>query len=123
MLGQLGRYLITGGIAAVVDVGGFALLYRSGLALAPAAILSFCAAALVNYRLSARFVFGARPNRAGFALFFAVALAGLAINVGVTILLARGLGLLPELAKLGGVGIAFLANFAMNRAVVFHGSR
>jgi len=116
---QLARYLLTGGAAAVVDIGGFAILYRLGLPIAAAATLSFCVATVVNYALTARFVFGSGATARGSGLFFAVALVGLAINVGATVILSSRFGLLPELAKVGGVGIAFLANFAMNKLIVF----
>jgi putative flippase GtrA len=116
---QLARYLLTGGAAAVVDLGGFSVLLRLGLPIAAAATLSFCVAALVNYALTARFVFGTGASARGFGLFFAVALVGLAINVGVTVLLSAQSGLLPELAKVGGIAVAFLANFAMNKLIVF----
>ncbi len=118
-LGQLGRYLLTGGAAAVVDIGVFAAAYRLGLPVIAAAALSFCIAAIVNYALTARFVFGSDSSARQFALFFAFAAIGLTINVGVTVLLASRLGLLPELAKVGGIGVAFLANFAMNKWIVF----
>lgn len=118
-LQQLARYLLTGGAAAIVDVGAFALLYRAGLPVAPAAALSFCLAAAVNYLLTARYVFGGGTSSRRFVLFFAVALIGLAINVTATVQLSAALHLLPELAKVGGIGIAFLANFAMNKLIVF----
>ena len=58
LLRKLSRYFVTGGIAAVVDAGGFALLERAGVVTPVAASLSFCVAALMNYVLTARFVFG-----------------------------------------------------------------
>lgn len=119
LLVKLGRYFVTAGVAAIVDIGGFVLLVGAGLALVPAATASFCVAAVVNYLASSRFVFGARPSIRGFARFFAGALAGLAINVGVTFLAATQLGLVPALAKTVGVGVAFLANFAINATLVF----
>ena len=52
------RYMVTGGIAAVTDVGGFAALINARLNVLTAGIASFCAAALVNYLLTSQFVFG-----------------------------------------------------------------
>ncbi len=118
-LGQLFLYGLTAGTAAVVDIGGFALLFRLGAPVAVSATLSFCAAAVVNYTLTTRFVFGSRASARRFGLFMAFALVGLAINVGVTVLLANRFDVLPELAKIGGVGVAFFANFAMNKWIVF----
>ncbi len=121
-LAKLGRYFLTAGLAAIVDIGGFVLLVNAGTALLPAAIVSFVVAALVNYLASSRFVFGAPASARGFLRFFAGALAGLGINVGVTFFLAAQVGLVPGLAKTLGVGVAFFANFAINAALVFRTS-
>lgn len=119
LLTKLLRYVLTAGVAAVVDVGGFVLLTGAGVGLLPAAVLSFVVAAAVNYLLTSRFVFARGASARGFGLFFAGALVGLAINVGVTVLAATELGLPPGAAKLLGVGVAFLVNFAINAGIVF----
>lgn len=119
LLTKFFRYVLTAGAAAVVDVGGFVLLTGAGMALLPAAVLSFAAAAVVNYLLTSRFVFARGASARGFGLFLAGALVGLAINVGVTVLAVTELGLPAGAAKLLGVGIAFLANFAINAGIVF----
>jgi len=51
------RYMVTGGIAAVVDAGGFALLINVKVSIATAGVVSFLAAAFANYRLTSHFVF------------------------------------------------------------------
>lgn len=111
-------YAVTGGLAAVVDIGGFHLLaaHLPGVLL-PAA-LSFTLAAGVNYLLTSRWVFGRDWRDLRQALrFFGLACVGLAINTAVTTLLA--LSLHPTLAKAGGVALAFGANFLMNALWVF----
>jgi len=122
LLAKLIGYGVTGGIAAIVDAGGFALLLQAGLGIAAAGTASFCTAAIVNYLLSSRFVFAGRTSAQGFALFFAVALIGLAVNLGVTLAGVYWLGLPPILAKIAGIGIAFLVNFALNLRIVFRPS-
>ena len=122
VLSKLVRYGVTGGIAAIVDAGGFALLLEAGLAVAAAGTASFCAAALVNYGLSSRFVFARSATPRGFALFFVAALIGLAVNLGVTLAGVYLVGLPPIVAKIAGIGIAFLVNFALNLLVVFRPS-
>lgn len=119
LLAKLGRYGLTGGAAAVVDAGGFALLMTASLPVALAGTLSFSVAALVNYWLSSRFVFGQGRTAGGFALFFAVAILGLGVNVGVTVAAVEVLGLPPILGKILGIGTAFLVNFALNLGIVF----
>jgi putative flippase GtrA len=122
VLTKLVRYGVTGGIAAIVDAGGFALLLGTGLALWLAGTLSFCIAALVNYGLSSRFVFARGATAQGFALFFVAALIGLSVNLGVTLLGVYLAGLVPIAAKIVGIGVAFLVNFALNLLVVFRPS-
>lgn len=119
LLAKLARYFLTAGTAAIVDVGGFVLLTGAGVTVLPAATASFVVAAVVNYLLTSRFVFAEQANRRRFTLFFAVALLGLAINVGVTYFAAVQLGLPPALAKIAGVGTAFLVNFGLNAGLVF----
>jgi putative flippase GtrA len=64
-LGKLSPYLLTGGGAAIVDTGGFALLESVSVITPIAATVSFCFAALVNYLLTARFVFGQQTTAKG----------------------------------------------------------
>jgi putative flippase GtrA len=116
---KLSRYFLTGGAAAVVDAGGFSLLYYVGVATLPAAIASFTIAAIVNFVLTARFVFGQRPSGHGFTLFFLAALVGLTVNVGVTLAAVELLGLPPVIAKIVGIGTAFSLNFLLNLLIVF----
>jgi putative flippase GtrA len=117
--GKLVRYFITAGTAAIVDVGGFAALCFVGVPIAVAAVSSFCVAAVVNFLLSSRYVFNRAPTLRGFGLFFLAALGGLAVNVSVTLLGSLYLGIAPVLAKLVGVGTAFLVNFWLNLRIVF----
>jgi putative flippase GtrA len=123
LLGKLVRYGVTGGSAAIVDAGGFELLLRAGVGIAAGGTLSFCTAALVNYWLTSRFVFGQGKTAAGFALFFVFALIGLAVNMGVTLAGVFWLGLVPIVAKIVGIGTAFLINFALNAGIVFREKR
>lgn len=111
-------YALTGGAAAVVDIGGFHLLSQALPGVLLPATASFLVAALVNYLLTSRWVFRRdwRSLRQA-ARFFAFACLGLAINAGVTGLLAPVLA--PTLAKTAGVGVAFGANFLMNALWVF----
>lgn len=112
-------YFMTGGLAAVVDAGGFGLLHHQGVEVLPAAIISFCAAAVVNYQLSSRYVFKHTPTKKQFYKFFFVALIGLAVNVGITYWLVQNTTLMPVLAKIIAIGIAFFVNFLLNLLVVF----
>ena len=117
--GKLVGYFFTAGAAAVVDVGGFVLLSHRGLPILVAATGSFLVAVIVNYILSSRFVFRSPISGRGFLLFASAALVGLAVNVGVTFIAATYFALLPALAKIVGVGTAFLVNFTVNTKLLF----
>ncbi len=117
---KLFRYFLTAGTAAVVDVGGFAGLCFLRVPIAVAAVGSFGLAAVVNYLLSARFAFGRAATLRGFGLFLLAAVGGLIVNVSVTLLASSYLGIAPVLAKILGVGTAFLVNFWLNNHIVFH---
>jgi putative flippase GtrA len=137
---RLFRYILTGGTAAVVDLTVFTVLHMVGLPIGLAASCSFCVAAVVNYALCSIFVFGHALSLRQLSLFVVVALVGMGINVGVTVtanqmipfgqFLSRagalvGMGgdvLKPfaaTLAKVCGIGVAFLFNFYLNSTVVF----
>lgn len=117
--GKLVRYFFTAGTAAIVDVGGFAVLSLAHVHVAVAAVASFCLATIVNYLLTSRYVFYGAPTLRGFALFFIAAVGGLLVNVSVTVIGSLYLNIAPVLAKIFGVGTAFLVNFWLNLAIVF----
>jgi putative flippase GtrA len=54
---RLLQYAATGGIAAIVDTGGFVLLVNAEANIVVASCLSFCTAALVNNNSTNQFVF------------------------------------------------------------------
>jgi putative flippase GtrA len=118
-LSKLLQYAVTGGIAAVVDAGGFALLVNARLNVAVAGVLSFGIAAVVNYSLTSRFVFNRQATPHGFVLFLSAALIGFLTNIGITLIGVLALGLPPLAAKLVGIATAFLANFLLNLRIVF----
>lgn len=117
--GRLCRYGLTAGAAAIVDIGGFAVLSGFGVGVVLAATVSFLVANVANYALSARYAFGHIPSLRRYPAFLAASGAGLCVNVAVTAGAAAGLGLAPLLAKVAGVGVAFGANFLLNALVVF----
>ena len=117
---RLLQYAVTGGIAAVVDAGGFVLLVNAKLSIVVASCLSFCIAAIVNYNLTSQFVFNREATLRGFASFVAAALIGLTVNIGVTFVGVFMVGLPPLAAKLVGIAIAFIVNFLINLRIVFH---
>ena len=120
---RLLQYGVNGGIAAVVDAGGFVLLVNAKLSIVVASCLSFCIAAFVNYNLTSQFVFDREATVRGFASFLVAALIGLTVNIGVTFMGVFMMGLPPLAAKLMGIAIAFIVNFLINLRIVFHTKR
>jgi putative flippase GtrA len=116
---KLLRYFFTAGAAAIVDVGGFAALCLTPIPIAVSAVTSFCLATVVNYLLTSRYVFNRVATLRGFGLFFVAAVGGLMVNVSVTLAGSLWLGIAPVLAKIVGVGTAFLLNFWLNLRIVF----
>jgi putative flippase GtrA len=120
-LRQVSRYGVTAGTAALADLGGFVVLDRVGLPVVAAAALSFLLATLVNYGLTARFVFLSPLRLRGYVRFLVAATAGFAVNVSVTLCTLGVFDLPPICAKLAGIGVAFFANFVLNTIFVFPG--
>jgi putative flippase GtrA len=116
---KLLRYAFTGGGAAIVDVGGFALMASVKMPVIAAAVCSFCAAAIVNFLLSSRWVFRTEATLQGFSLFVTGALMGLLVNVSITSLGVLYLALPRTVAKTIAVGTTFLLNFWINCRLVF----
>jgi putative flippase GtrA len=113
------KYAVTGGVAAIVDVIGFMFLIDLQLNVLIAGAASFSVAALVNYCLTSQFVFSRAASPRGFVMFLLVALLGLGINVGITTAGVFLLGVRPVVAKVFGIGAAFLINFSLNLFYVF----
>ena len=115
---RVARYAATAGVAAVVDLGGFAALDALGVGTATAAALSWAVANVVNYRLSARHAFDTRPTLRLYPRFALAAALGAVVNVGVTVGLSVA-GMPDVAAKAGGIGVAFAANYLLAARVVF----
>lgn len=116
---KFAKYFLTGGFAAIVDIGGFAALVAFGVAAVASAICSYLAAAVLNYLLTSYFIYAAAPSLRGYLRFLSFALLGLCVNVAVTLTLLNLLAVPPIIAKTSGVGVAFVANFLMVHFFVF----
>ncbi len=111
-------YFLTGGMAAVIDLGLFLVFEGAGMAVPLAATASFLVAALFNFGSSSLLVFRTPLTLRRFGRFMSVASVGLAINVGVTWLLFSLIAS-PALSKLIGIGTAFAFNYVAHSLIVF----
>lgn len=119
ILHRFSRYFITGGFAAIIDLGLFLLLVHLTGSVLLAAAVSFVVAITINFLLSARFAFSARRTLDRYAIFALGASLGLVINAGVTVQVER-LDWVPlAFAKVAGIAVAFGFNFLFNHFVTF----
>lgn len=113
------RYFVAGGLAAIVDAGGFALLSHVGIEILVAASISFIVAAVVNYQISCRYVFNSKPIGNVFVKFLMIASLGMLVNVAITMAIIHSWAVLPVVAKVIAITITFIINFFLNNYIVF----
>lgn len=118
---QLLLYLFIGGVSAVGNIVFFSLLFGSGMSLTAAVVLSFAAAALINYLLCITILFRhkARWTTSGEIAAYAATLAIMgAFDAGITVSLA-GAGMSPLLSKSLATAFGFVGNFLLRKYLVF----
>lgn len=128
---QLVRFVLTGGLSAVVDFsilvglmhGGFGW---GGLGHTSAKAISFVAGTTTAYLINRRWTFRAEPSRRRFVAVVALYAATFALQVGLFSLLytqlsSRGLSRLTVqlVAFVVAQGVATIVNFIVQRAVIF----
>ncbi|HTU56459.1 MAG TPA: GtrA family protein [Acetobacteraceae bacterium] len=116
-------YFIVGGIAAVVDIGGFLILTGPlRIFWFWAAMASFLVSVVVNYTLSIRFVFesGIRFRRHHeAALVLAVSTIGLLLNEAALWVMIDFAGWESLPAKLVATAVVFLWNYGARQHFIF----
>ncbi len=126
---QLVRFVMSGGLAAVVDFGLLVVLMNlAGLDHTPAKALSFVAGTTTAYLINRRWTFKAEPSKRRFA--------AVVLLYGVTFILQVGLFAVgfPWLLGLSGSqtvaqvvgfviaqGVATTVNFIVQRGLIFRG--
>ena len=116
------KYVVVGGLSALVDWGFFALfLYEFGQHYLIAGVISFILATGANYFLSVRFVFGVggRKRAERIFLLYVVSFVGVAFNLGM---LTVGIDILHThemVSKIAATGMALGWNFAGRYYFVF----
>ena len=123
---QLVRFVLTGGLSALVDFGLLVLLMHLGLGHTAAKALSFVAGTTTAYLINRRWTFVAEPSRRRFVAVVVLYALTFALQVGLfsllfTTLTAQDLPL--RVVQLVGFviaqGVATTVNFIVQRGVIF----
>lgn len=126
LLGQFLRYLITGGLAFVVDFSLFAFcLYVFDWHYLFANFVGLVAGLVLNYTMSILWVFTAchrtfeKRKIAEFTLFVLVGFAGVGINQLLMFLMVDGLGLNEMVSKMVAAVLVLVWNFGARKLMLF----
>lgn len=124
---QLTRFVISGGLSAVVDFGLLVVLMNlAGLDHTPAKALSFIAGTTTAYLINRRWTFQAEASRRRFAAVMALYGLTFALQVGLFAVLypwVLGLSGSQTVAQVVGFviaqGVATTVNFIVQRGLIF----
>lgn len=119
---QVWRFVVTGGLSAVVDFGLYILFLALGLHVNIAKTISFIAGTTTAYLINRRWTFQAPPSRARFIAVCALYAVTYAVQVGINYLFYMLLDDKPWRVPVAFViaqGTATVINFVVQRAVIF----
>jgi putative flippase GtrA len=119
---QAWRFLVTGGLSAIVDFGLYVALLATGLHVNVAKTISFVAGTTTAYLINRRWTFQAPPSRARFIAVMALYAVTYAAQVGINYLLYMAWddkSWRVPVAFVVAQGTATVINFVVQRAVIF----
>lgn len=123
---QLFRFVLTGGLAAIVDFGTLLILTHLGLAEAGAKAVSFIFGTTTAYLINRRWTFQASPSRARFIAVVVLYAVTFALQVGIYLLLfnlladsSMGTQVVRVMCFVAAQGVATTVNFLVQRTVIF----
>ncbi|WP_167858211.1 GtrA family protein [Mycobacterium sp. DL99] len=119
---QAFRFIVTGGLSAIVDYGLYFILHTLGVQIDLAKALSFIAGTTTAYLINRRWTFQAPPSKARFIAVCVLYAVTFAVQVGINhvflLWLADGPWRMP-VAYVIAQGTATVINFIVQRAVIF----
>src|SRR5690349_19323122 len=119
---QAWRFVVTGGLSAIVDFGLYVLFLRLGLHVNLAKTLSFIAGTTTAYLINRRWTFQAPPSRARFIAVVALYAVTYGVQIGMNYLFYSMWDDKPWRVPVAFViaqGTATVINFVVQRAVIF----
>ena len=116
------RFVITGGLAAVVDFGLYVPGLHAGLNVNVAKSLSFVAGTVTAYLINRRWTFQAPPSKARFLAVMLLYLLTYTVQVGINYIFYTQFAHEPWRVPVAFViaqGTATVINFIVQRSVIF----
>ncbi|KWX19432.1 hypothetical protein AFM11_35850 [Mycolicibacterium wolinskyi] len=119
---QAFRFILTGGLSAIVDFGLYVALLATGMHVNIAKTLSFIAGTTTAYLINRRWTFQAPPSKARFIAVCVLYALTYAVQVGINYVFYMAWDEKPWRVPVAFViaqGTATVINFVVQRAVIF----